>query len=152
MAKPEMPNQLEEGLYPVTLMKIIDEDDEGRPLLRDNFNKTAKERYQDWIFKIEDGDHEGEEVRARSSLKYAAKGESNPASKAYLFAQALCGGVAPVLGTFDFQDLPGKRAMADVRTNDKGYSALHELRPRKKPAGTVKAAPPPVEDDDSVPF
>lgn len=134
---PEVP--IPDGVYTVTLTEI-----NGPKTVTAQRGKNAGKDIDllDWIFAIDAGPLEGNEVEASTSTA------SGPRSKLYGFLTALFGGQAPPIGTQVGKDhLIGRRALATIRTDESGWPRIENLS--ALPAQMY--APGPVPEAAAVP-
>lgn len=112
---PEIP----ENVYSVTLTKI-----EGPKSIFPQSGPNAGQEVHifDWLFTVDEGEYEGTEIQATTSVA------SGPRSKMYSWITALMGGKAPAIGaTFEAEDLEGFRAIATVVRSETGWPRIENL-------------------------
>ena len=106
----------------------------------------------EWGFSLDDVEGEGTMVWVTSGLA------TGPKSKTFAIITALLGGQQPPVGkTLNVEKhLFGRRALLDVRTNDKGYKAVENVTPLPKSMQRGAPAPagraPAQDADTDLPF
>ncbi len=130
------------GVYPVILVSI------GEPesiTLKQGPDAGTSVKVRPWVFAVEAGEFEGEEIKASTSMA------TSPSSKAFSWITALLG-KAPAIGDkLDFKQLVGRSALANMQPNDRGYIGIAGLM-GVPVAPARRAAEPAAAATDGAPF
>lgn len=149
-----------DGDYSVTLVSIS----EPKPIITADGSETT---IRDWLWAIDEGPLEGKELPESTSMAMG------PKSKAYKWLSVLLGRKLAVGESVDPTSLYGRRAMATIAANEKGWPRIEYLRVmpapmlaqgiaqatgaplRAEPAAVAPAAEPAPTPDrlpDNMPF
>lgn len=110
---------IEAGVYTVILTGI----DGPKTIIPQSGVNAGKEvSIFDWTFAVDEGEYEGTEIQATTSVS------SGPRSKMYAFLTALLDGKAPAVGaSFEATDLVGRRALATISRSESGWPRVENL-------------------------